>query len=67
MRRSTSPNWKFARLGLFLIALTVLASGCVMNEQAESDYRWQQMNPNYKPTAPPDGRPQWGFFSAPDY
>jgi hypothetical protein len=67
MRHLTSPNWKFAGLCLFLDALMVLASGCVMSDQAESDYRWQQMNPDYKPTAPPDGRPQWGFFSAPDH
>jgi len=67
MRHSTSPNWKLARIGLLFATLVGLASGCVMNEQAQSYLQWQQMNPNYKPTAPPDGRPQWGFISAPDY
>ena len=64
MRHSTSANWELARLGLLLVTLTVFASGC-MSEQAESDWRWQQQNPYWKPTAPPDGRPQWGPFAPP--
>jgi hypothetical protein len=67
MRHSTSPNWKLERLGMFLAMLRVLASGCAMNEQARSDWQWQQMNPNYKPPVPPDGRPQWEFGFHPDF
>jgi len=67
MNHLTSPAWKIAQLGLFLATLIVLLGGCAMNEQAESDWRWKQMNPDYKPTTPPDGRPQWGFFGSPDF
>jgi hypothetical protein len=60
-------NWKLAFIGLFSALLVFLTGGCAMNEQAQSDWQWQQMNPDYKPVVPPDGRPQWGFFSSPDF
>jgi len=41
---------------LFLVSLL---SGCV-SPQAESDWRWQQTNPGWKPTIPADtAAQQW--------
>ena len=42
-----------ALLMLAFICLACLLSGCGTFQQ-ESDWRWQQMNPNYTPLYPPD-------------
>ena len=50
-------------LGALLAApLLALGGGCVsMSEQAESDMRWKESNPNWQPTGPEvDPRAQWG-------
>jgi hypothetical protein len=59
-------NHNLIFIGLFLVLLVTLMTGCVMSNQAQSDWQWKQINPDYKPTAPPDGRPQWGVFTSPD-
>ncbi|GEM_PF-3972908 len=54
---------------LFALCLTLIAilvGGCVTNDQVDSERQWQQQNPYYKPTSPPDPRPQWGVFSEPE-
>jgi len=58
---------QLALAGLFAVSLAALTSGCATSELAQSDWEWQQANPNWKPPIPPDGRPKWGVFSAPDY
>jgi len=47
---------------LLVVSLVSLGSGCVsMSEQAESDMRWKQDNPNWMPIGPEqDPRAQWG-------
>jgi hypothetical protein len=67
MNRLAATNSLCAIVGLILILATLPLNGCAMNEKAQSEGQWQQMNPNYKPTIPPDPRPQWGIFNSPDY
>ena len=43
------------------LILTSLLSGC-MSPEAESDWHWKRMNPEWRSPVPPDGRPQWGPF-----
>ncbi len=45
-------------LRLVLISLSLLLTGCVSPEQ-ESDWRWQQFNPEYRPPYPRDERSMW--------
>jgi len=50
-------------LGVVLAAsLIALCSGCMsMSDQAESDMRWKESNPNWQRTGPEvDPRAQWG-------
>jgi hypothetical protein len=48
-------------IGLFLILMLWLTSGCVeVSDEAMSDYQWQQANPNWRP--PTDRDPRQGNF-----
>ena len=66
-RRPGGPGVRWWWAGIMLLLAMIAGSGCVENEQARSDWEWQQMNPSYRPTAPPPPSPQWGFFGAPDF
>jgi len=50
----------FLMAAMFMLSLL---TGCVspLNPEAESDWRWQQMNPGWKPTVPADTAAQQGM------
>jgi hypothetical protein len=56
VRWFVSPTGGWLFLGLLL--LTGLVNGC-MTEQAQSDWRWRQYNPNWERSGPAEPY-QWG-------
>jgi hypothetical protein len=66
---SSGAKLRFAAL---LSVLIITNGGCVISERAQQNLDQQRMmGPNYRlppppDSRPPDPRPQWGVFGAPD-
>ena len=63
MKHLIPLHYKQVLIGLLLAFMAVLLGGC-MSPEAESDWRWKQTNPYWKPTIPESERErqQWGPF-----
>jgi len=46
-------------LCVFVVAASTFLTGCTTTQ--ESDWRWKQFNPDYRPPYPPDPRPPFSF------